>query len=172
MNNKKAYILLSQHLNEMYAVNEIFFVYFGSKIKLPSGRIIHRPYQLDPSDNPASIVRRWIVGEASLKANTREVIARNYLAMQDIEMSRKKRALEDSERKELYHKAVTTAGAHYLDRARSSCGGDQRILDKISKIKEKILSLANSVSGYGWHYNANKLSYKIKYYETEYHRTL
>jgi hypothetical protein len=29
MNNKKAYILLSQHLNEMYAVNEIFFINKG-----------------------------------------------------------------------------------------------------------------------------------------------
>ena len=167
-----AYNLLSEHLNKHRVLKEFFFVYFGSRIKLPSGRIIHRPYKLEPSDNPASIVRRWIIGEASLKANTREVIARNYLALQDLDMSHKRRDLELSERKELYHKAVMGAGIQYIDRARSASGGETRILNKIAKIKEKILNLVNPSLGYGSHFNLNKLSYKARYYDTDYFRSI
>jgi len=172
MSKQNAYSLLSEHLDRQAVLKEFFFVYFGSQIKLPSGRIIHRPYKLEPSDNPASIVRRWIVGEASLKANTREVIARNYLALQDLDMVHKKRDLEESERKQLYHKAVTGAGTQYIDKAKSACGGEARILNKIARIKESILHLTDPTIGYGSHFNLNKLSYKAKYYDTDYVRSI
>jgi len=164
----KAYNILSEQIR----LNEFFFVYFGSKIRLPSGRIIYRNYTLDPADNPASVVGRWLIGEASLKANTREIIARNYLALQDLDMSRKRRDLEEDERKELYKRAVMSAGIEYLNKAKSTKSGDKRIQEKIDSIKKRILQLVDPNLGYGYHFTSNKLSYKIKYYETDYYKSL